>query len=259
MKMHKRIQRREQDEPALIRPERSLILRPPVEPATRGQRRYVRAIQESDITICDGRAGTGKTFLAAGVALHEMVGTAHYDPESRAGSIIICRPAVEAEEKLGFLPGNADRKIAPYLAPVMEAIRLFSKDDDEFKALTDPKVGIVRSIPLAHLRGHTFRDAIVIMDEAQNTTPGQMEMFLTRMGENSRLIIVGDSTQGDLRTPRGEPIPNGLAMVIGSLEGKTFRRGRVTVCRLGLADIMRRGLIAEVLEAIEETRREIAS
>lgn len=234
----------------------SLALRRAVEPATPGQRRYVRAIRRNDITVCDGPAGTGKTFLAAGVAVHDI--TAELGPldgdRERRRRIVVCRPAVNAGEDLGFKPGPVEKKMAGYVAPVYEAIELHSRDEQEYRRLTDPKEGIVRVVPFETMRGVTFRHAWVILDEAQNTTPRQMELFLGRIGEGSRLVIVGDREQSDLIDRHGAPIPNGLEHAL-SLEGCRFRRGRVGIVHLGLEDCVRHDLIAEILRHYAELRR----
>lgn len=238
------------------RPERRsgrLAIRQVVEPATPGQAAYVRAMRASDITICDGPAGTGKTFLAAGVAIAEIASAAESGANGRRERLIVCRPAVEAGERLGFAPGSIERKIAPYLEPIMEAIRLHSRDEDEFRSLVHPQNGVVQVCTFAHMRGRTFRDAWVILDEAQNTTEQQMEMFLGRMGRNTRLVVCGDIQQSDLIGRRGEPVPNGLGLAL-QLNGRRFERGRVAVVGLTWADVVRHDLIAEVLRATAEIR-----
>lgn len=227
-----------------------LALRRVVEPGTPGQAAYVRALRCSDITVVDGPAGTGKTFLPAGVAIHELVSTAESGAPGRRDKLILCRPAVTAGEELGFTPGSLDKKIAPFLAPVLEAVRLFSRDEDEYRTLTHPIEGVVQAVTIGHMRGRTFRDAWVILDEAQNTTEQQIELFLGRIGPNTRLVIAGDTRQSDLRGTR-----NGLELAL-ALDDYRFEKGRVSVCTLGWEDVMRHDLIAEVLRATAKIRGE---
>lgn len=233
-----------------------LPIRRRIEPGTPGQVAYHKSLCTSDIVIVDGPAGTGKTFLAAGVAVHSIVANLDRGDDLGRRKIIITRPAVEAGERLGFAPGSIDKKMAQWVAPMFEAIKLHSRDEDEYRRLTGPE-GIVQIVPFATMRGWTFRDSWVILDEAQNTTPHQMEMFLGRMGEGSRLVIAGNVRQSDL--PRyerhsGRLVRNGLELAL-EFEGRRFERGKVAVHRLTLADIMRHDLIAEVLTHVEEIHR----
>ncbi len=159
-----------------------------VRPRTPNQKRYVDAIAASDLTIGVGPAGTGKTFLAVACALRAL--------ESRqVAKVVLSRPVVEAGERLGFLPGDLIEKVNPYLRPLYDAFYAML-GPERFRAWRDNDV--VEIVPLAYMRGRTFEDAFIILDEAQNTTPEQIKMFLTRMGSGSRVVVTGDATQNDL-------------------------------------------------------------
>jgi phosphate starvation-inducible PhoH-like protein len=169
-----------------------VIFRPahakPVKPRTQNQKEYIKAILEHDLTICTGPAGTGKTFLACAVALRAL-------ELSMIGKIVVTRPIVEAGEKLGFLPGDINEKVDPYLRPVYDAFQTML-GVERFNALRYSNV--IEIVPLAYMRGRTLENAFIILDEAQNTQPEQMKMFLTRMGLNSKIVVTGDTTQVDL-------------------------------------------------------------
>jgi len=227
-------------------PVESTLLRRPVEAGTAGQVKYVRAIRESDITVVNGLAGTGKTFLAAGLGVHALLSG---DKGNHIRRIIITRPTVTAGEELGFLPGGVPEKIDPFTAPIFEAIRKFCKDQAEYEKLVDPKGGLVEIVPIAFMRGRTFDNAFVILDEAQNTTPEQMFMFLTRMGKHCKVVITGDVTQSDLDDELGDKF-NGLELCLERLPRGKFTKGKVSTCHLGIEDIMRNDLIAEVIIAL---------
>ena len=158
---------------------------------TIGQREYIQAIRSSDLVFCIGPAGTGKTFLAVVLAVHAM-------KSGSAKRIILTRPAVEAGESLGFLPGDLKEKVDPYLRPLYDALHAVLGAEQTERLM---ERGVIEIAPLAYMRGRTLDDAFVILDEAQNTTKAQMKMFLTRLGFGSKMIITGDKTQIDL--PRG--------------------------------------------------------
>jgi len=210
-----------------------------LEGKTEGQRRYLEALRSSDVTVCDGRAGTGKTYMAVGHAM-QMV------QEGKAERIIICRPAVEAGERLGFQPGDVQAKMGVYAEPIYEAIGQFCRSEEEYKAATDPKEGFVKLKPLAFMRGLNFRDAVCILDEAQNATSQQIRMFWNRACKGTKVIIAGSSLQCDL--PYG---PRDFLDVAYRLSNYQFREGKVSVVKLGLRDIVRSGLIAELEQCME--------
>jgi phosphate starvation-inducible PhoH-like protein len=203
-------------------------------PRSTGQAAYVRAIRDHDVVFCEGPAGCGKTFLAVAMAVSAL-------RSEQVTKIVLVRPAVEAGESLGFLPGDLQAKINPYLRPLLDALREMM-DFDLLKKLTEQDV--IEMIPLAYMRGRTLNNAFIILDEAQNTTAAQMKMFLTRLGVGSKMVISGDTTQIDLPPNRR----SGLIDAMHRLEG-------VTGCRkisLGGADIVRHPLVQRIVEAYEE-------
>lgn len=203
-----------------------------VRPKTAGQKRYVDAIRANTITFGVGPAGTGKTYLAMAMAVAAL-------KRKEVGRIILTRPVVEAGENLGFLPGTLEEKIDPYIRPLYDA--LFDMMDAE-RAHELVERGVVEIAPLAYMRGRTLNDAFVILDEAQNTTPEQMKMFLTRLGFNSTFVITGDATQRDLPGKRG-----GLTdaqEILCSVEGIAF-------VELARADVVRHRLVGKIVEAYE--------
>ncbi len=206
----------------------------PVKPKTLGQKQYCAAIQKNTITIGVGPAGTGKTYLAVAMAVTAF----------RAGQmnrIILTRPAVEAGEKLGFLPGDLQQKVDPYLRPLYDA--LF----DMLGAETYQRYlerGDIEVAPLAYMRGRTLDDSFIILDEAQNTTPEQMKMFLTRLGFNSKMVITGDITQVDL--PDGKR--SGLKEILHILK----RVSDIAQVRFTEQDVVRHRLVQEIIRAYEE-------
>ncbi|MEM9944451.1 MAG: PhoH family protein [Cyanobacteria bacterium P01_D01_bin.36] len=198
------------------------------------QQQYIRALRSSDLTFCTGPAGTGKTFLAAMVAVKALMNE-EYE------KLILTRPAVEAGEKLGFLPGDLQEKVNPYLRPLYDALHELL-DPERIPHLMEK--GVIEVAPLAYMRGRTLSNAFVILDEAQNTTPAQMKMVLTRLGFHSRMVVTGDVTQTDL--PRYQD--SGLAMatkILKKVEGIEF-------CELTKADVVRHALVQRIVAAYEK-------
>ena len=204
-----------------------------ITPKTQGQKKYVDAIRNYDITFSIGPAGTGKTYLAMVMAVNAL-------KHQKVSRIILTRPAIEAGERLGFLPGNMYDKISPYLRPLYDALY----DMMEPNMIEDYiDMGIIEVAPLAYMRGRTLNDVFIILDEAQNSTPEQMKMFLTRMGFDSKTVITGDITQSDL--PNGAQ--SGLIQVVDILkeiEG-------IKLVYLTRDDIVRHKLVQQILEAYE--------
>src|SRR5688572_19225176 len=161
-----------------------------ISPRTRGQAEYVEAIRTHDLVFCNGPAGTGKTYLAVATAVESL-------KQKQIGKIVLVRPAVEAGENLGFLPGDMQAKINPYLRPLLDALREMMEYEQVKRYMADD---VIEVVPLAYMRGRTLNNAFIIMDEAQNTTVPQMKMFLTRMGLNSKVVVSGDPSQIDLPT-----------------------------------------------------------
>jgi phosphate starvation-inducible PhoH-like protein len=206
-------------------------------PRTLRQKAYVQAMERHDLTVALGPAGTGKTFLATVLAVRML-------QERKVERLILTRPAVEAGERLGFLPGDLQQKVDPYLRPLYDALHNLLGAERTAGLL---EKGVIEVAPLAYMRGRTLADAFVILDEAQNTTTAQMRMVLTRLGENSRMVVTGDPTQADL--PPG--IPSGLqeaAEVLEGLEG-------VAICRLTAADVVRHPLVQRLVNAYAERDR----
>lgn len=198
------------------------------------QRQYIKAIQTHDITFCIGPAGTGKTFLAAVLAVQALL-------EGRYERLILTRPAVEAGEKLGFLPGDLQQKVNPFLRPLYDALYEFI-DAEKIPDLMER--GKIEVAPLAYMRGRTLSNAFVIVDEAQNTTPAQLKMVLTRLGFGSRMVVTGDVTQTDLPSYQ----ESGLVVaqkILRSVEGIAF-------CQFTQADVVRHPLVQRIVEAYEQ-------
>ncbi len=204
-----------------------------VNPRTLRQKQYLHAIREVDLVFGIGPAGTGKTYLAMAMALSAL-----YRDEVKR--IILCRPAVEAGEKLGFLPGDLVEKVNPYLRPLYDALHDLAGYDRADRLL---KKGVLEVAPLAFMRGRTLADAFVILDEAQNTTPEQMKMFLTRIGMQSRVVVTGDVTQVDL--PRNTR--SGLVHALRILDGVEG----INVVRFSDADVVRHPLVSAIIRAYE--------
>lgn len=210
----------------------------PIKPKTLGQKKYCEAIENNTITFGIGPAGTGKTYLAVAMAV-----TAFRAKE--VDKIILTRPAVEAGEKLGFLPGDLQSKVDPYLRPLYDA--LF----DMFGAESFQKYqerGSIEVAPLAYMRGRTLDDSFIILDEAQNTTPEQMKMFLTRLGFNSKMVITGDITQIDL--PDGKK--SGLKKVMRILKNVDD----IEMCKFSQRDVVRHKLVQDIIKAYEKYESE---
>ena len=203
-----------------------------IRPKTAGQKRYVDAIRSHTITFGLGPAGTGKTYLAMAMAVAAL-------KRKEVGRIILTRPIVEAGENLGFLPGTINEKVDPYIRPLYDA--LFDMTDME-RANDLIDSGVIEIAPLAFMRGRTLNDSFIILDEAQNTTPEQMKMFLTRLGFNSKMVVTGDLTQRDLPGSR-----SGLAdaeRVLGDTDDVSF-------CRLSGKDVVRHSLVAAIVAAYD--------
>ncbi len=205
----------------------------PVKPKTLGQKQYVDAIREHMITFGLGPAGTGKTYLAMAMAI-----TAFKNDE--VGRIILTRPAIEAGEKLGFLPGDLQSKVDPYLRPLYDALYQIMGAESFTKNV---EKGLIEVAPLAYMRGRTLDNAYIILDEAQNTTPAQMKMFLTRIGFGSRVIVTGDASQKDL----APDMPSGLDVALRVLR----RVEEIAFCELTSRDVVRHPLVQTIVKAYE--------
>lgn len=206
----------------------------PIKPKTLGQKKYVDAIRNQMIVFGLGPAGTGKTYLAMAMAI-----TAFKNNE--VGRIILTRPAIEAGEKLGFLPGDLQSKIDPYLRPLYDALYQIMGAESFMK---NSEKGLIEVAPLAYMRGRTLDNAFIILDEAQNTTPAQMKMFLTRIGFGSKVVITGDSTQKDL--PAGQT--SGLDVAVNVIKNIDD----ISVCKLTNKDVVRHPLVQKIVKAYED-------
>ena len=201
-----------------------------IRPKTAGQKRYVDAMRQSTVTFGIGPAGTGKTYLAMAMAVAAL-------NAKEVSRIVLTRPVVEAGENLGFLPGTLTEKVDPYIRPLYDA--LFDMTDRE-RALQLIDTGAVEIAPLAFMRGRTFNDSFLILDEAQNTTSEQMKMFLTRLGFNSKMVVTGDATQSDV--PGGRSSLMRVRRILEGIEGISF-------CDLGRQDVVRHSLVARIVDA----------
>ena len=206
----------------------------PVTPKTLGQKNYVDAIRKNMIVFGVGPAGTGKTYLAMAMAI-----TAFRNDE--VGRIILTRPAIEAGEKLGFLPGDLQSKVDPYLRPLYDALYQIMGAESFMKNM---EKGLIEVAPLAYMRGRTLDNAFIILDEAQNTTPAQMKMFLTRIGFGSKVIITGDSTQKDLPASAKSGLEVAL-QVLKKVDG-------IAACELTSKDVVRHPLVQKIVQAYED-------
>ena len=207
-----------------------------ISPKSRGQARYFEVIRENDVVFAIGPAGTGKTYIAMAFALHALMA-------ENISRVILTRPVVEAGENLGYLPGDLEQKVNPYLRPLYDAIydmipyAVFKKYVER---------GAIEVAPLAYMRGRTLHDSFIILDEAQNTTRGQILMFLTRLGYNSKTVVTGDITQSDL--PAGkEPGLTTASRVLHEIEGISF-------IKLGPEDVVRHPLVERIIQAFEDDR-----
>ncbi|MBF2007319.1 PhoH family protein [Chlorogloeopsis fritschii PCC 9212] len=198
------------------------------------QRQYIQALRKHDLIFCTGPAGTGKTFLAVVVAVQSLLA-------NQFDKLILTRPAVEAGERLGFLPGDLQQKVNPYLRPLYDAINEFI-DPEKVPSLMER--GVIEVAPLAYMRGRTLNNAFVIVDEAQNTTPSQIKMVLTRLGFNSRMVVTGDMTQTDLAAHQ----ESGLAValqILKHVEGIYFSE-------FTQKDVVRHPLVQRIVNAYEQ-------
>ena len=207
-----------------------------VQPRSLNQRKYIEAIEQNDMVFGVGPAGTGKTYLAVAMAVSAM-------NAKKVSRIVLVRPAVEAGEKLGFLPGSLQEKVDPYLRPLYDALYDLLDPEKVDKML---ERNVIEVAPLAFMRGRTLNDAFIIMDEAQNTTIEQMKMFLTRMGNNSRTVITGDITQIDLPNPRKSGLLDAINILNG-VEGIQF-------CHFEDCDVVRHALVQRIVRAYESAK-----
>ncbi len=208
-----------------------------VKPKTLGQKKYVEAIRNSAVTLGIGPAGTGKTYLAVAAAVASF-------REKQCNRIILTRPAVEAGERLGFLPGDLQSKVDPYLRPLYDGLFEMLGADTYQKYL---EKGNIEVAPLAYMRGRTLEDSFIILDEAQNTSREQMKMFLTRMGAGSKIVITGDVTQIDLPADKESGLIE-AARVLRDVEG-------ISICRLRETDVVRHVMVQRIIQAYEEEER----
>ena len=205
-----------------------------VKPRSPGQANYIQAIRQHDITMSIGPAGSGKTYLAVALAVEAL-------KQHRIRKIVLVRPAVEAGESLGFLPGDLQAKINPYLRPLLDALHDMIDYDQIGRFMAED---LIEVIPLAYMRGRTLNEAFIILDEAQNTTIGQMKMFLTRMGEGSKIVIAGDTTQVDLPSHARSGLIDAMER-LKDIEG-------IAQIKLTKADIVRHRLVQAIVHAYDE-------
>lgn len=206
----------------------------PIKPKTVGQKAYTDAIKKNSVVICTGPAGTGKTFLAVAMAVSAL-------RQKQISKIVLTRPAVEAGERLGFLPGDLQSKIDPYLRPLYDALFEMLGAESFQRNL---EKGVIEVAPLAYMRGRTLDDAFIILDEAQNTTGEQMKMFLTRMGNNSKSVVCGDITQTDLEYGKRSGLLEAVKVLDG-IEG-------ICIYNLTKKDVVRHKLVQTIINAYEK-------
>jgi len=204
-----------------------------IRPKTAGQKKYMEAIFENDLTLCEGPAGTGKTYLAVAAAASLL-------KTGKARRLVLARPAVEAGERLGFLPGDLQAKVNPYLRPLFDALHDMMDFEQVKRFMMND---VIEVIPLAFMRGRTLNESVIILDEAQNTTPSQMLMFLTRLGHDSKMIITGDATQVDLP-------PDTASGLVDALDKLRGIKG-VAQIQLERSDIVRHRLVQNIVNAYE--------
>ena len=219
------------DKSCVIQTRRSTIV-----PKTLGQKKYLQSIFENDIVFGIGPAGTGKTYLAMAAAVAKLL-------DGSIKRLILSRPAVEAGETLGFLPGDLQEKILPYLRPLYDALYEMIDRDDVAKLI---EKGVIEIAPLAYMRGRTLSDSFIILDEAQNTTPEQMMMFLTRLGNESKMVITGDITQIDIPRSKTSALLE-IRKILKSLQGISFHE-------FGASDVVRHHLVQKIVEAYDAYR-----
>ena len=217
--------------------QRSAGVKRMVQPRSPNQRKYVEAIEQGDMTFGLGPAGTGKTYLAVAMAVSALLA-------NKVSRIILVRPAVEAGERLGFLPGSLQEKVDPYLRPLYDALYDLL---DPMKVDKLLESNVIEVAPLAFMRGRTLSDAFIIMDEAQNTTTEQMKMFVTRLGNGSKAVITGDMTQIDLPNPKKSGLFEALRVLDG-VEGITF-------CHFEDVDVVRHSLVQRIVRAYDSYGR----
>lgn len=209
-----------------------------VYPRTQGQAEYVNLLQTKDMVFCTGSAGSGKTFLAVAEALRLII-------NHKKNKLIITRPVVEAGESLGFLPGDLEDKIDPYLRPLRDAMETILPAETVKRMF---EAGIIEVAPLAYMRGRTLNNCVVILDEAQNTTVAQMKMFLTRMGENTKVFVTGDPSQIDLP----KKVTSGLMHSMNIL----YKIDDIGFMQLTANDVVRNKLVKQIVKAYEENEKE---
>lgn len=206
----------------------------PIKPKTLGQKQYVDAIRQKMIVFGTGPAGTGKTYLAMAMAIDAF-------KKEEVGRIILTRPAIEAGEKLGFLPGDLQSKVDPYLRPLYDALYQIMGAESFTKNM---EKGLIEVAPLAYMRGRTLDNAFIILDEAQNTTPAQMKMFLTRIGFGSKVVITGDETQKDLPYDTKSGLDTAFKVL--------SKVDEIAFCKLTSKDVVRHPLVQKIVQAYEE-------
>jgi len=205
-----------------------------IQPKTNGQKRYLTAMEDSSLVFSEGPAGSGKTYLAVSMALQAL-------QAEEVRKVVLVRPAVEAGEKLGFLPGDMQAKVNPYLRPLLDAMNEMLEFDQVRRYMSND---VIEVVPLAFMRGRTLNDTFMILDEGQNTTVTQMKMFLTRMGVNSRIVVTGDLTQNDLPEGTRSGLRDGMDR-LSEIDG-------VAIVRLSGKDIVRHRLVREIVSAYDD-------